>query len=83
MEKKQMLDYQEFYDEFKDQEYLPARIDYVWTDQNEEYMRETLFAYYTTYMRLKQPELLNPLLKLYSESMLASHANFPAEDTYM
>lgn len=83
MENKELLDYQQFYDEFVEQEYLPARIDYVWTDNNKEYMRETLFSYYTMYIRLKQKELLHPLLKLYSESMLAAHANFPSDETYM
>lgn len=83
MENRELLDYQEFYDEFVDQEYLPARIDYVWIDQNKEYMRETLFAYYTMYIRLKQPELLRPLLRLYAESMLASHSNFPSDNTFM
>lgn len=83
MERNKLLDYQEFYDEFVEQEYLPARIDYVWTDKNKDYMRETLFAFYTTYIKLKKPELLNSLLKLYSDTMLASHYNFPADDTYM
>jgi hypothetical protein len=77
-----MLDYQEFLDELTDKEYLPAKIDYVWTDKNEDFMREVLFAFYTIYMKQKDPNILHPLLKLYSEVMLAAHSHYPEEEGY-
>ena len=83
MEKERILDYQEFYGELIEQEYLPARIDYVWTDKNEDFMREVLFAVYTTYVKIKKPELANSLLKLYSDIILAAHSHYPEEEGFL
>lgn len=82
MDKNKLLDYQEFLDELTDKEYLPAKIDYVWTDKNEDFMREVLFAFYTIYIKHKDANLLHPLLKLYSEVMLAAHSHYPEEEGY-
>lgn len=80
--KGKILDYQMVYDELIEKDYLPARIDYNWTDNNEDFMRETLFAVYTTYAKLKDPELLHPLLKLYSDIILAAFTYYPEENGY-
>lgn len=82
MDTNKLLDYQEFLDELTDKEYLPAKIDYVWTDKNEDFMREVLFAFYTIYIKQKDLTLLHPLLKLYSEVILAAHSHYPEEDGY-
>ena len=83
MEKQKILDYQEFYDELIDNEYLPARIDYLWTDKNEDFMREVLFAFYTAYSRNKESDMLNTFLKLYSEVILAAHTHYPEDEGYL
>lgn len=80
--KKKLLDYQEFYDTMVSGDYLPSRIDYTWSDKNEDFMREVLFSFYTMYTRLKDDDLVNPLLRLYSEVMLAAHAHYPEEEGY-
>ena len=41
-----ILDYQEFYEEFKEGGYLPLRIDFEWLFENENYMRENLYSFY-------------------------------------
>lgn len=33
-----------------EKEYLPLKIDYSWTDKNEDFMREVLFFYFIHYM---------------------------------
>lgn len=78
--KRRLLDYQEFYDELIDKEYLPAKIDYAWTDRNEDFMREVLFAFYTIYIKCRDTEMIHPLLKLYSEVILAAHSHYPEEE---
>lgn len=83
MEKEKVLDYQEFYDELIENEYLPARIDYIWSDKNEDFMREVLFAFYTTYSKRKDNDLVNSLLKLYSDVILAAHSHYPQDDGFM
>ena len=40
-----ILDYQEFYDALIDNDIIPARIDYQWSSNNEDFMRETLFLF--------------------------------------
>lgn len=82
MEQIKILDYQEFYDKLIENEYLPARIDYNWTDKNEDFMRETLFSVYRTYTSLKDNNLIHPLLKLYSDIILAAHNHYPEEEGY-
>lgn len=44
--------------------------------KNKDFKRETLFLFYETYSRLKINELLIPLLKLYSDIILAAYINF-------
>ena len=83
MEKQRILDYQEFYDELIEKEYLPARIDYLWSDKNEDFMREVLFAFYTTYSKRKDNDLINSLLKLYSDVILAAHSHYPEENGFL
>ena len=81
-QKEKLLDYQEFYEELVSGDYLPTRIDYDWSDKNEDFMREVLFSFYTTYSRLKDPEMVKTLLKLYSEVMLAAHTSYPEGEGY-
>lgn len=83
MKKDKILDYQEFYEELIDNEYIPAKIDYAWTDNNEDFMRESLFIFYRTYTSMKDPELLNPFLKLYSDIILAAYTHYPIEEGYL
>lgn len=78
-----LLDYQEFYDELIDKDYLPAKIDYTWTDKNEDFMREVLFCFYTIYIKTKDRTMVNILLKLYSEVILAAHSHYPIEEGYL
>lgn len=80
--KKNILDYQEFYDELEEKEYIPAKIDYIWIDKNSDFMREVLFAFYSIYSRTKDESLIHPLLKLYSEVIIAAHSHYPEEEGY-
>ena len=48
-QKEKLMDYQEFYNELIEKEYLPLKIDYNWTDKNEDFMREVLFLFYTLF----------------------------------
>ena len=75
-----LLDYHEFYGESG--LYIPARDSHEWIDENEDFMRETLFSFYETYSRLKINELLIPLLKLYSDIILAAYINFEEKGHY-
>lgn len=79
----QLLDYQEFKDVLVDQEYIPSKVDYQWVDRNEHFMRETLFAFYTIYMKKRDHSLLHPLLRLYADVILAAHSQFPEEEGYL
>lgn len=83
MENEKILDYQQFYDELVDQEFLSARIDYQWTDNNEDFMREVLFLVYMTYTKLKDESLINPLLKLYSDIILTANTHYNNEQGYL
>lgn len=78
-----MLDYQEFHDTLVEMDYLPTKIDYSWTDTNEDFMREILFSFYSIYVRLKKPELLHSFLKLYSDVISAAHSHFPEDQGYL
>ena len=78
-----ILDYQEFYDALIDNDIIPARIDYQWSSNNEDFMRETLFLFYTMYSRLNNPELLMPMLKLYGEVILSANIHYPSEETFL
>ena len=76
------LDYQQFYDELIEKEYLPDKIDYSWTDRNEDYMREILFLLYMAYTKTSNKNTPHTFLKLYSEIMSITHAHFPEEQGY-
>ena len=80
--KEKLMDYQEFYDELIEKEYLPLKVDYNWTDKNEDFMREVLFLFYTTYIKTKDLGLVNPLLRLYSDVILAAYTHYPEEEGY-
>ena len=81
--KEKLMDYQEFYDELIEKEYLPLKVDYNWTDKNEDFMREVLFLFYTTYIKTKDLGLVNPLLRLYSDVILAAYTHYPEEEGYL
>ena len=84
MEQKEKLrDYQEFYNELIEKEYLPLKIDYNWTDKNEDFMREVLFLFYTLYVKTKDFKLIHPLLRLYSDVISTAHSHYPEEDGYL
>lgn len=80
--REKILDYQEFYDELEDKEYLPAKIDYMWIDKNKDFMREVLFVFYSMYTRLKDNSMINPLLRLYADVILAAYSHYPEEEGY-
>jgi hypothetical protein len=83
MENNKMLDYHEFYEELVEKEYIPDRIDYQWTDSNKDFMRDVLFAFYMTYSKVKDPDLLNAFLRLYSDIIVSAHSHFPEEEGYL
>ncbi len=82
-QKEKLMDYQEFYNELIEKEYLPLKIDYSWTDKNEDFMREVLFLFYTLYVKTKDFKLIHPLLRLYSDVISTAHSHYPEEDGYL
>ena len=82
-QKEKLMDYQEFYNELIEKEYLPLKIDYNWTDKNEDFMREVLFLFYTLYVKTKDFKLIHPLLRLYSDVISTTHSHYPEEDGYL
>lgn len=82
-QKEKLMDYQEFYNELIEKEYLPLKIDYNWTDKNEDFMREVLFLFYTLYVKTKDFKLIHPLLRLYSDVISTAHSHYPEEDCYL
>ena len=82
-QKEKLMDYQEFYNELIEKEYLPLKIDYSWTDKNEVFMREVLFLFYTLYVKTKDFKLIHPLLRLYSDVISTAHSHYPEEDGYL
>ena len=82
-QKEKLIDYQEFYNELIEKEYLPLKIDYNWTDKNEDFMREVLFLFYTLYVKTKDFKLIHPLLRLYSDVISTAHSHSPEEDGYL
>lgn len=78
--KKELLDYHEFYEQLVEKEYLPDRIDYLWTDKNKDFMRDVLFSFYMTYSKVQDKELLHALLRLYSDVIVSAHTHFPEEE---
>lgn len=82
-QKEKLMDYQEFYNELIEKEYLPLKIDYSWTDKNEDFMREVLFLFYTLYVKTKYFKLIHPLLRLYSDVISTAHSHYPEEDGYL
>lgn len=83
MDNNTILDYQQFYDELLEKEYIPDRIDYLWTDSNKDFMRDCLFAFYMTYSKVKDPQLLNAFLRLYSDIIVSAHTHFPESEGYL
>ena len=82
-QREKLMDYQEFYNELVEKEYLPLKIDYNWTDKNEDFMREVLFLFYTLYVKTKDFKLIHPLLRLYSDVISTAHSHYPEEDGYL
>ena len=82
-QKEKLMDYQEFYNELIEKEYLPLKIDYNWTDKNEDFMREVLFLFYTLYVKTKDFKLIHPLLRLYSDVISTAHSHYPEEEGYL
>ena len=82
-QKEKLMDYQEFYNELIEKEYLPLKIDYNWTDKNEDFMRDVLFLFYTLYVKTKDFKLIHPLLRLYSDVISTAHSHYPEEDGYL
>ena len=82
-QKEKLMDYQEFYNELIEKEYLPLKIDYNWTDKNEDFMREVLFLFYTLYVKTKDIKLIHPLLRLYSDVISTAYSHYPEEDGYL
>ena len=82
-QKEKLIDYQEFYNELIEKEYLPLKIDYNWTDKNEDFMREVLYLFYTLYVKTKDFKLIHPLLRLYSDVISTAHSHYPEEDGYL
>ena len=76
-----LLDYHEFYGESG--LYIPARVSYEWIDENEDFMREVLFLFYTLYVKTKDFKLIHPLLRLYSDVISTAHSHYPEEDGYL
>ena len=82
-QKEKLMDYQEFYNELIEKEYLPLKIDYNCTDKNEDFMREVLFLFYTLYVKTKDFKLIHQLLRLYSDVISTAHSHYPEEDGYL
>lgn len=78
-----ILDYQEFYDELIQGEYLSEKITDEWMIDNENYLRETLYSFYQVYSKYKYPnKILKYLMKLFSEVTYAAFMNFQKK-TYL
>ena len=71
-----LMDYDEFYDELVDKDYLPSRIDYKWMEKNEDFMKEILFAVFNTYQKIGKEDLSHAMLKLYSDIILGTYSHF-------
>lgn len=78
-----VLNFQEFYDKLVEEDYLSLRIDYEWRRQNEDYMRQVLFNFYSMYSKIDDPMLTQSFLKLYSEVMLDTYDKYPLEGGYL
>lgn len=84
METNRILDYHEFYTEFKQNDYMPLRVNDEWIDENETYLRETLFSFYQVYSRSKNPEeIINSLFKLYADVILHTYICFDSGGSYL
>lgn len=79
-----VLDYQEFYEEFKDGGYLPLRINDDWLLENENYLRENLFSFYLIYSNYKNPsEIIKLLFRLYADVALNTYNHFEGRCHYL
>ncbi|MDR1019004.1 MAG: hypothetical protein LBM02_09940 [Lachnospiraceae bacterium] len=73
----EVLDYHEFYTEFKDGGYLPLRINDEWLLENENYLRENLFSFYLVYSNHTVPaDIMNILFRLFAEVTLNTYTHF-------
>lgn len=72
-----ILDYQEFYEEFKEGDYLSSKIDLEWLNENDGYLREVFFAFYRMYTNNTEPSsVLRQLFKLYADTILYTYLSF-------
>jgi len=79
-----ILDYHQFYLEFKQNDYMPLRVNDEWLLENENYLRETLFSFYQVYSRSKNPsEIINSLFKLYADVILHTYIHFDNGGSYL
>lgn len=78
------LDYDEFYTLFKDENYMPLRIDYDWLLENENYLRENLYSFYLIYTNHKNPsEIIKSLFRLYADVTLNTYMHFEGRGHYL
>ena len=83
MENSKLLDYQEFYEELIDRDFISLAVDYEWRLQNEEYLKESLFIFYQLYSRSKNPEeMLNLILRTYGDIITITFKNFEKEELF-
>lgn len=84
MENREVLDYQEFYEEFKEGGYLPLRIDDDWLLENENYLRENLYSFYLVYSNYTIPsKIIKLLFRLYADVTLNTYIHFEGRGKYL
>ncbi len=82
--KENVLDYQEFYESFLENDYLPLRINDDWLLENENYLRENLFSFYLIYSNYKNPsEIIKLLFRLYADVALNTYNHFEGRGHYL
>ena len=82
--KEEILDYPEFYTEFKEGGYLPLRINDEWLLENEDYLRENLFSFYIIYSNCGDPDkMLKSLFRLYADVILNTYNHFEIKGHYL
>lgn len=70
----EILDYDEFYSELKESNYIPLRIDDEWLIEHENFVRENLYSIYVAYQR--EPRLLNMLFRLFGDMLMNAYNEF-------
>lgn len=84
MKTDRILDYHEFYEEFKSLDYLPLRINDEWLDENEEYLVENLYSFYMIYSHHSKPsEIMHMLFRLYADVTLNTYIHFEGRGHYL